>query len=575
MNTSASRAQYEYVKPAELSGATRTVPVIIVGAGPVGVACAIDLALQGVETILLDDNNTVSTGSRAICYAKRTLEILDRLGCGEPVVRQGVSWQVGKVFFGDRLAYSFNLLPEPGHKRPAFVNLQQFYLEEAMLARLLSLDGTEVRWCNRVTGVTQHPEGVTVTIETPDGTYCLSAQYVIAADGARSTMREAMGLEAKGQVFRDRFLIADVKMKGEFPTERWFWFDPPFHRNQSVLLHRQADDVWRIDFQLGWDADPEEERKPERVLPRLRAMLGDDRPIELEWVSVYTFQCRRLDKFVHGRVVFAGDAAHQVSPFGARGANSGIQDADNLCWKLARVVKGQAPEDLLRSYDVERVEAADENILNSTRATDFITPKSEVSKIFRDAVLALAERHAFARTLVNSGRLSLPSAYSPSQWITSDEQAYEGGVNPGAVIVDAPIAVGANEGWLVDATGGLFEVLYFASGDARLDESRCAELLAINRHDVRISMFVRSKSTSTDAAKAQVRTIVDSEGQVFARYGASGGEVYLLRPDQYVAGRWRTWSVEAVTATIDRAEGKSNHTREVGDAQHRAEHRAA
>jgi 3-(3-hydroxy-phenyl)propionate hydroxylase len=185
-------------------------------------------------------------------------------------------------------------------------------------------------------------DGVRVDIETPDGRYAIEADYVIAADGARSALRDLMGLDWKGQVFRDRFLIADVHMKGEFPTERWFWFDPPFHPGQSVLLHRQADDVWRIDFQLGWDADPEEEKQPERVIPRIRAMLGDDRPFELEWVSVYTFQCRRLDDFVHGRVLFVGDAAHQVSPFGARGANSGFQDTDNLCWKLARVLRGES-----------------------------------------------------------------------------------------------------------------------------------------------------------------------------------------------------------------------------------------
>jgi hypothetical protein len=138
-------------------------------------------------------------------------------------------------------------------------------------------------------------------------------------------------------------------------------------------------------------------------------MLGPDREFELEWVSVYTFQCRRMQKFRHGRVLFVGDAAHQVSPFGARGANSGIQDTDNLVWKLKLVMEGLAPESLLDSYSEERVAAADENLLNSTRSTDFITPKSQVSKDFRNAVLGLAREHAFARTLVNSGRLSVPA----------------------------------------------------------------------------------------------------------------------------------------------------------------------
>ena len=229
-----------------------------------------------------------------------------------------------------------------------------------------------------------------------------------------------LGLDWQGQVFRDRFLIADIHMHSDFPTERWFWFDPPFHPNQSALLHRQADDVWRIDFQLGWEADPDEERKPERILPRLRAMLGEDARFEIEWASVYTFACRRMQRFRHGRVLFAGDAAHVVSPFGARGANSGIQDADNLVWKLALVLAGGAPERLLDTYDSERVRAADENILNSTRSTDFITPKSRVSRAFRDAVLGLAKKHAFARRLVNSGRLSVPSILADSPLNTPD-----------------------------------------------------------------------------------------------------------------------------------------------------------
>ncbi len=206
---------------------------------------------------------------------------------------------------------------------------------------------------------TQRADGARLEVETPDGRYAIEADYVIAADGARSAVRDMLGLAWKGQVFRDRFLIADVSMHGDFPTERWFWFDPPFHSGGSALLHKQADDIWRIDLQLGWDCDPDEEKKPEHVIPRIRAMLGPDRAFELEWVSVYTFQCARLERFVHDRVIFVGDAAHQVSPFGARGGNSGIQDADNLCWKLARVVRNESPASLLQTYNDERVEAAE------------------------------------------------------------------------------------------------------------------------------------------------------------------------------------------------------------------------
>jgi len=534
--------EYPYVKPTELTagGIART-QVAIVGAGPIGLAAAIDLAQQGIDFILVDDNNTVSVGSRAICYAKRALEILDRLGCGDAICARGIEWKVGKVFFHDQLAYQFDLLPEPGHKRPAFVNLQQYLLEECLVARLAEL-GHGVRWKNKAVGLAVREDGVRVDIETPDGRYAIEAGYVIAADGARSALRDLMGLDWKGQVFHDRFLIADVHMKGEFPTERWFWFDPPFHPGQSVLLHRQADDVWRIDFQLGWDADPEEEKQPERVIPRIRAMLGDDRPFELEWVSVYTFQCRRLDNFVHGRVLFVGDAAHQVSPFGARGANSGFQDTDNLCWKLARVLRGESSPTLLASYDSERVEAADENLLNSTRATDFITPKSAVSRTFRDAVLALSRTHPFARRLVNSGRLSTPTTHRASPLSTPDHDAFAGAMVPGAPAADAPVQVDGHAGWLLDHLGGRFDLLLFDADDADV-----RELVSGLGDAVRIVRI-----TSSGAVQGP---LIDFEGHAEHRYDARPGTAYLLRPDQHIAARWRSPTVDGVRAALARAQG--------------------
>jgi 3-(3-hydroxy-phenyl)propionate hydroxylase len=280
----------------------------------------------------------------------------------------------------------------------------------------------------------------------------VTCDWLVVCDGARSPVRHMLGLDFEGRVFRDRFLIADIRMSSDFPAERRFWFDPPFHRNHSVLLHRQSDDVWRVDFQLGWDADPELEKQPERIEPRLRAMLGDDARFSIVWSSVYTFQCRRMQKFRHGRLLFAGDAAHLVSPFGARGANSGIQDADNLAWKLDFVIRGLAPASLLDTYDAERVAAADENLRNSTRSTDFITPKSAISRTFRDAVLSLARRHAFARTLVNSGRLSVPAVLADSPLNTHDGDAFAGKMVPGAVACDAPVD-GPRGRWLLEHLG--------------------------------------------------------------------------------------------------------------------------
>ena len=297
---------YPYIKPAEFSGSPQHWPVIVAGAGPVGLTAAIDLALHGIDVLVLDEDDTVSVGSRAICWSKRTLEILDRLGCGERLVQKGVGWNVGRVFFRDEQVYQFDLQPEPGHRRPAFINLQQYYVEQFLVERAKELPEVDLRWRHKVIGVTPRDDRVALRVSTPDGEYGVQADWLIVADGSKSAVRGMLGLESEGQVFRDRFLIVDIHMTSDFPAERRFWFDPPFHRNQSALLHRQADDVWRVDFQLGWDADPEEEKKPERILPRLRAMLGDDARFEIEWASVYTFQCRRMHSFRRGRALFVG-----------------------------------------------------------------------------------------------------------------------------------------------------------------------------------------------------------------------------------------------------------------------------
>ncbi len=534
---------YAYERSPDQDAAPRRRPIIVVGAGPVGLAAAIDLAQRDVPVVVLDDDNTVSVGSRAICYAKRALEILDRLGCGERIVAKGVEWKTGKVFFKDELVYAFDLLPEAGHHRPAFVNLQQYYFEEYLVDRLSELQSAEIRWQHKVVEVKPKADGAVLRIATPDGEYWLSCDWLIVADGARSPVRTMLGLEAEGQVFRDRFLIADICMKSSFPSERWFWFDPPFHPNQSALLHRQADDVWRIDFQLGWDANPEEERKPERILPRLRAMLGPDAEFEIEWASVYTFQCRRMKRFCHGRILFAGDAAHLVSPFGARGANSGIQDADNLVWKLKLVMDGLAPERLLDSYDVERSAAADENILNSTRATDFITPKSPVSRTFRDAVLALAKHHAFARRLVNSGRLSVPHVHMESPLNTPDRsgETFVGAMVPGASAADAPVR-GPGSTWLLDYLHNGFTLLTF--GDA-VPADATAELARAR---------IPCRIVQVDGRKAEDRIAVrDSAGLLSERYDAKSGTCYLFRPDQHVCARWRSFDAALVRAAIAHA----------------------
>lgn len=500
--------------------------VVIVGAGPVGLSMAIDLAQRGHNVVLLDDSDRIGEGSRAICFAKKTLEIFGSYCIAGPLVAEGVNWSRGRVFQREDELYSFDLLAEAGHKMPAFINIQQFVVEKALVDRALSLPEINIRWKNRVIGLENGLGGAILTIETPDGPYELRADYVIACDGARSPIRAMLGLEFGGEVFEEQFLIADVRMIGDFPTERWFWFDPPFHPGGSALLHRQPDDIWRIDLQLPANADAEFEKRPENVRPRIEKMLKHTNFI-LEWVSIYRFRCLRLENFIHNRVIFAGDAAHQVSPFGARGANSGVQDADNLGWKLAAILDGDSPESLLLTYDMERGEAADENIGHSTRSTDFIAPQSECERVLRDAALMLARQHPFAKRMVNSGRLSVPTAYRESPLSTQDSDLWSTGPAPGAPIPDARVMVGGQEGYLSEWIGPDFTLLAANLAAAALAPTGVAALAPGDPH-----------------------------GDLAARFGLEHGSAYLIRPDGHVAARFKDATKAAIGAALRRARGK-------------------
>lgn len=513
--------EFPYVVPPALRGeAEARLQVVIVGAGPIGLAMAIDLALQDVPSVVLDDNNVVSVGSRAICWAKRTLEIFDRLGVGKRMVEKGVTWKVGRLYRGEEEVYNFDLLPEEGHQMPAFINLQQYYVEQYLVERALEFpDLIDIRFKNKVADVAQSEGGVRASIETPDGVYQLEADYLLACDGANSTVRRLMGLEFSGQLFEERFLITDIVMEAEFPSERRFWFEPPFHGGQSALLHKQPDNIYRIDLQLGWDADPDEEKKPENVIPRIKRMVGD-RPFEIDWVSVYTFQCRRLDRFVHDNVIFVGDSAHIVSPFGARGGNGGIQDVDNLGWKLAAVLKGDAGSGLLESYNAERVFGADENIMNSSRSTNFMSPKEGAESLFREAVLDLSAEAPFARLMVNSGRLSLPCTLDDAPLNGPDTDGLPSISRPGTAMQDAPI----DGAWLLERAGGRFV------------------LLALN--------------CAADEVPGAETIVLEADGVLSERYlGSASQAVYLIRPDQHISARWTAFDADAVAAALARARG--------------------
>lgn len=521
-------APFPFISPPGLTAPEPRHPVVIVGAGPIGLAMAVDLALHGVKTVVLDDNNVVSVGSRAICWAKRTLEIFDRLGVGERMLEKGVTWKVGRQFHGKDEVYNFDLLPEPGHKYPAFINLQQYYVEQYLVERAQEFpDLIDLRFLNKVTGHTDHGDYVALDIETPEGSYTLQAEYYIACEGATSPTRKRMNLPFDGKTFEEHFLIVDVEMDqspfGDHDTpERWFWFAPPFHNGQSALLHKQPDNIYRIDLQLGPDTDPKAEATAEKVIPRLKQMLGDV-PFRLDWMSVYKFRCAKLDRFVHNRVLFVGDSAHVVSPFGARGGNGGIQDVDNLCWKLAMVLKGEADAKLIETYNEERTHGSSENILNSSRATNFMTPKSPIEALFRDEVLNLAGKHPFARKMINSGRLSIPCSLTGKSLQTSGD----GPMPCGSALLDAPLAGPDGDTWLLSLVQGGFTLL--TCGDMELPDVDGVAILRIGG-DLR-----------------------DTQGHASRRYGTD--HAYLLRPDGHVCAVFEKPDTADVTAALKRAKG--------------------
>lgn len=507
------------------SGANHHARIVIVGAGPVGLALALDLGLKGHDVVVLNRLDFIAGGSKAICFSKRSLDIFDRLGVGQAIVDKGVAWNVGKVFRGaaTKPVFQFDMMPTKDQKRPGFVNIQQYHVEDYLHDAVSALSNVDLRWGHEAAGIEQGDAGVRVAVATATGTYHIDADWVVACDGARSPIRAMLGLDFAGRRFEDNFLIADIRMKGDFPAERWFWFDPPFNPGQSALLHKQPDDIWRLDFQLGWNIDREACVRPENVEPYIRAMLGPDIAFTPEWYSVYTFQCRRMARFVHGRVLFAGDSAHLVSPFGARGCNGGLADIDNLGWKLDRVLRGAAPAALIESYNDEAVVAADENILNSSRSTDFMTPKSPIGRALRDAVLELASSEPFARAFVNSGRLSTAIHYPDSPLNTPDGDRWRGGVAPGSPALDAALG----DQWLLDRLGGRFVLL------------------------------ARGWHGPTPKGCDLIDLAEDRAGPspLHDRYDLDQGSAYLIRPDQYVAARWKAPGAAAIEQALHRAQG--------------------
>ncbi len=518
--------EFPFKIPPEISeGSQKIYPVVIVGAGPIGLSLAIDLAQRGIKSVLLDDNNIVSTGSRAICWAKRTLEIFDRLGVATKMMAKGITWETGRLFNGDEEVFSFNLLPDKGQKFPAFINLQQYYVEEYLIERCFELkEYIDLRFSSEVIDHEQNKETVNITVRCPEGDYGLKSLYMVACDGAESPTRKRMNLSFDGEVFDEHFLIVDIFMDNPpFESnrpERWFWFAPTFHDGQSALLHKQAENIYRIDLQLEENIDKKKELDPERVRKRIKKVVGSDN-FQIDWMSIYKFKCASLDKMVFDRIIFVGDSAHVVSPFGARGGNGGIHDVDNLGWKLASILKEESSCKILNSYNDERVQAAKENILNSSRATNFMTPKNKMAKVFRDQVLELATSNQFARNLINSGRLSAPFKLS-SLKLDND---YKDDPLLGSIFIDFPILDRkGNQMFITDVITQAYNLLSFSK--------------------IKIKLPIDLNIISVGEDINQDVDFFDFEGKGLERY--TDDLNYLIRPDGYIVGIFKDLKIEIV-----------------------------
>ncbi|MDR1968135.1 MAG: FAD-dependent monooxygenase [Burkholderiaceae bacterium] len=544
---------YPYHRPPELDAEKQKHPVVLVGAGPIGLVAALELASFGVRSVLLESERQVSLGSRAICFTRRSMEILQQAGVDKPLTAAGLPWRYGNSHYRGQRTFRLDMPYDEDDRFHPMLNLQQQYLEEYLADAVAKQPLIDLRWGHHVTGVVRNDDhGAMLRVDTQDGPYDIEADWVVATDGARSGVRGLLGLTMQGDAYEGRFVIADIRVDLDLPTERLAFFDPPWNPGNTVLMHREPHGIWRIDFQLPPGETPEQALALESLAPRIDAQLAligkAGVKWELDWSSVYSARAMTLPDYRAGRILFSGDAAHMLPIFGVRGANTGWQDGQNLAWKLAFVIRGLAPDHILRSYSEERVGAAWEIIDEASKSTRFMTPPSHGFRLLRDAVLSLSLTQEFVRPLYH-WRTSRPHEYLNSNLNAAgdDNDKFARGPRNGAQLDN--IKLGA-EHYLLDHAGAAFQLIYFG---ALIPQDVYNEAAALKASGLPLQLIAVVPAGGPAAVGGADLTLHDASGHFYAKYGATEGTAYLARPDQHVCARWLQADGTRIAAAVKTA----------------------
>jgi len=541
---------HPFLRPPELDGLKQKWPVVIVGAGPVGLVTALDLARYGIRTILLESEQQVSLGSRAIVFTRRSMEILQQVGIADRISESGLPWRFGNSFFRGQRVFRMEAPYDEDDRFFPLINLQQQYLEEYMVDAVAREPLIDLRWGNHVRDVIRNEDSAVLRVDTPAGEYEIEADWVVATDGARSGVRSLLGLTMQGDAYEGKFVIADIRIDLDLPTERLAFFDPDWNPGNTVLMHREPHGIWRIDYQLPAGESPEEALSSDSLTTRIDAQLAMIGKAgiawEMDWCSVYSARAMTLADYVCGRVIFSGDSAHMLPIFGVRGANTGWQDCHDLAWKLAFVCKGLAPERILASYSEERVGAAREIIDEASKSTRFMTPPTHGFRLLRDATLSLSLSQEFVRPLYH-WRTSRPHEYLSSSLnsCNDDNEKFAGGLRNGAPLSN--IKLGADD-YLLDHLGASFYLFHFGSIPA--DVAAAGRNISASGIPFKIVAIV---SAGAGAASGADLTLTDATGHFHVKYGASAGTAYLIRPDQHVCARWLALDGKRLQAAVQNA----------------------